>query len=142
MASVSASHITLTPTQPVGSWRPQRGLDPGPSNQESRALPTELPRPPNKTAVMIGSSRTRSHLTASQAFYPLTYVAPLLQYSYLITALFDQLLLELTNIFHYHNWWVDQTCNNFDENMKLESAYVVVVKIIYHMKIGGIIFAL
>ena len=47
MTSVSAGHIILTPTQPVGSWRPQRESNPGPPHQESRALPTELPRPPH-----------------------------------------------------------------------------------------------
>ena len=47
MTSVSAGHIILTPTQPVGSGRPQRELNPGPSHQESRTLPTELPRPPS-----------------------------------------------------------------------------------------------
>ena len=46
MTSISAGHIILTPTQPVGSGRPQRGSNPGPPDQESRALPTELPRPP------------------------------------------------------------------------------------------------
>ena len=46
MTSISAGHIILTPTQPVGSKRPQRGSNPGPPDQESRALPTELPRPP------------------------------------------------------------------------------------------------
>ena len=45
MTSVSASHIILTPTQPVGSGGPKRGSNPGPPHQESRALPTELPRP-------------------------------------------------------------------------------------------------
>ena len=46
MTSVSAGHITLTSTQPVGSGRPQREWNPGPPHQESRALPTEPPRPP------------------------------------------------------------------------------------------------
>ena len=46
MTSVSAGHIVLTPTQPVGSGRPQRESNPGPPHKESRALPTELPRPP------------------------------------------------------------------------------------------------
>ena len=41
MTSVSACHIILTPTQPVGSGRPQRESNPGP-HQESRAIPTEL----------------------------------------------------------------------------------------------------
>ena len=39
MTSVSAGHIILTPTQPVGSGRPERGWNPGPPDQESRALP-------------------------------------------------------------------------------------------------------
>ena len=43
MASVSAGHIILTPTQPEGSGRPQRESNLGPPHQESRALPTELP---------------------------------------------------------------------------------------------------
>ena len=38
MTFVSAGHIILSPTQPVGSGRP------GPPHQESRALPTELAR--------------------------------------------------------------------------------------------------
>ena len=37
MTSISAGHIILTPTQPVGSRRPQRGSNPGPPDQESRA---------------------------------------------------------------------------------------------------------
>ena len=45
MTSVSAGHIILTPTQPIGSGWPQRGSNPGPPDQESRALPSELPRP-------------------------------------------------------------------------------------------------
>ena len=46
MTSISAGHIILTPAQPVGSRRPQRGSNPGPPDQVSRALPTEPPRPP------------------------------------------------------------------------------------------------
>ena len=46
MTSVSAGHIIPTPTQPVGSGRPQRESNPGPPHQESRTLPTELSRPP------------------------------------------------------------------------------------------------
>ena len=45
MTSVSAGHIIQTPTQPVGNGRPQRESNQGPPHQESRALPTELPRP-------------------------------------------------------------------------------------------------
>ena len=37
MTSVSAGHTILTPTKPVGSGRPQRGSNPGPPHQESRA---------------------------------------------------------------------------------------------------------
>ena len=48
MTSVSASHIILTPIQPVGSSRPQWESNPGPPRQESRALPTELLRPPSQ----------------------------------------------------------------------------------------------
>ena len=42
MTSVPAGHIILTPTQPVGSGRPQRGSNSELPHQESRALPTEL----------------------------------------------------------------------------------------------------
>ena len=47
MIYVLAGHITLTPTHPVGSGRPQRESNPGPPHQESRALPT-APPPPGK----------------------------------------------------------------------------------------------
>ena len=36
MTSVSAGHIILIPTQPIGSGRPQRESNPGPPHQESR----------------------------------------------------------------------------------------------------------
>ena len=49
MNIVSAGHIILTPTQPVGSGRPQRESNPGPPHHESCALPTELPRTPSET---------------------------------------------------------------------------------------------
>ena len=49
MTSVSAGHIIRTPSQPVrrggGGW-PRRESNPGPHQQESSALPTELARPP------------------------------------------------------------------------------------------------
>ena len=45
MTSVSAGLIILTPTQRIGSGGSHRGSNPGPSHQESCALPTELPRP-------------------------------------------------------------------------------------------------
>ena len=48
MTSVSAGHIIPTPTQEVGSRRPQRESNPGFPHQESRVLPAELrPPPPN-----------------------------------------------------------------------------------------------
>ena len=56
MTSISAGHIILTPTQPVGSGRPQRGSNSGPPDQESRALPTELPRPPKSYGEIWASS--------------------------------------------------------------------------------------
>ena len=59
MTSVSAGHIILTPTQPVGSGRPQRGSNPGPPHQESRALPTELPRPPRERQTYKQTDRQR-----------------------------------------------------------------------------------
>ena len=59
MTSISAGHIILTPTQPVGSGRPQRGSSPGPPDQESRALPTELPRPPQDVKLSDISWRGR-----------------------------------------------------------------------------------
>ena len=46
MTSVSAGHIIQTPTQPVGSGRPQRESNPGPPHQESRALPQSYRAPP------------------------------------------------------------------------------------------------
>ena len=49
MTSISAGHIILTPTQPVGNGRPQRESNPGPPDQEPRALATALPRPPWET---------------------------------------------------------------------------------------------
>ena len=48
MTSVSDGHIILTPTQPVRSGR---GSNPGSPHQESRALPTELPRTPFDTSL-------------------------------------------------------------------------------------------
>ena len=55
MTSVSAGHIILTPTQPVGSGRPLRESSPGPPHQESGALPTELPRPPSMYVIKISN---------------------------------------------------------------------------------------
>ena len=45
MTSVSAGHIILTPTQPVGGWRPKRESNPGPPHQESRAQPQSCRAP-------------------------------------------------------------------------------------------------
>ena len=46
MTSVSAGHIILTPTQPVGSGWLQRESNPELPHQKSSDLPTELPPPP------------------------------------------------------------------------------------------------
>ena len=53
MTSISAGHIILTQTQLVGSGRPQRESNPGPPHQESRDIPTELPRPLIITSVSV-----------------------------------------------------------------------------------------
>ena len=59
---LSRSHYT-TPTQPVGSGRPQRESNPGPPHQESLALLTQLPRSPKIQEVLknasLKSTRTR-----------------------------------------------------------------------------------
>ena len=55
MTSVSAGHIIQTPTQPVGSGRPQRESNPGPPHQESRALPQSYRAPLYKA---LGTSIT------------------------------------------------------------------------------------
>ena len=71
MTSVSAAHIILTPIQPVRSGRPQR---------KSRALPTELPRPPLIVATLGTklSPRPRHARQAPQAEPPSTSLsAPL-----------------------------------------------------------------
>ena len=51
MTSVSAGHIIQTPTQPVGSGRPQRESNPGPPHQESRALPQSYRAPPTHLTI-------------------------------------------------------------------------------------------
>ena len=60
MTSVSAGHIILTPTQPVGSGRLQR---PGPLHQESRALPTELPPPPPPPGLFRSNNNCKTLLS-------------------------------------------------------------------------------
>ena len=69
MTPVSAGHIILTPTQPVGSGRPQRESNLGPPHQESRALPTELPRPPkfvHQEPQKVGHKKIGSMLLTSR----------------------------------------------------------------------------
>ena len=39
MTSVSSGHIILTPTQPVGSGRPQRGSNPAPPEGSTNGAP-------------------------------------------------------------------------------------------------------
>ena len=58
MTSVSADHIILTPTQPVGGGRPQRGSNQGPPHQESRALPTELPDKEAANILLLFSAKS------------------------------------------------------------------------------------
>ena len=66
MTSVSAGHIILTPTQPIGSGRPLRESNPGPPHQESRALPTELPPPPPLNN--ISSNKKRQVYVTAQSW--------------------------------------------------------------------------
>ena len=63
LASVSVGHIILTPTQPIGSGQPQRGSNPIPPQQESRALPTKLPPPSS----LEKHRRTLFHLAVRHA---------------------------------------------------------------------------
>ena len=65
MTSVSAVHIILTPTQPVGSG-PQRGLNPGPDHQESRTLSTELPPPPPPPPPRFVGDREETNASAAK----------------------------------------------------------------------------
>ena len=58
MTSVSAGHIIQTPTQPVGSGRPQRESNPGPPHQESRALPQSYPPPPPNRRITHPHNKT------------------------------------------------------------------------------------
>ena len=74
MTSVSAGHIILTPTQPVGSGRPQRESNLGLAHQDSCALPTELPRPPNpdrkrgsKLGLQKGNAKAHNNNTTNRA---------------------------------------------------------------------------
>ena len=81
MTSVSAGHIILTPTQPVGSGRPQRKSNPGPPNQEFSALPTELPRPPQDAENNQASNSTDQPKADPQvdAFFLQYYYAQLFE---------------------------------------------------------------
>ena len=63
MTSVSAGHIILTPTQPVGSGRPQRGSNPRPPHQESRALPTEQQQEDGRVWPSVESIKQRQNKT-------------------------------------------------------------------------------
>ena len=74
MTSVSAGHIILTPTQPVGSGRPQRESNPGPPHQESRALPQSYRAPQDRKEETEKGYRNRStyqekELTTRTAVY-------------------------------------------------------------------------
>ena len=61
MTSVSAGHIILTPTQPVGSGRPQRESNAGPPHQESRALPQSYGAPPPPPPSLGGPELAPTH---------------------------------------------------------------------------------
>ena len=63
MTSVSAGHIIQTPTQPVGSGRPQRESNPGPPHQESRALP-QSHRAPLKVSSQSNKGKLNIYLSA------------------------------------------------------------------------------
>ena len=62
MTSVSAGHIILAPTQPVGSGRPQRESNSGPPHLESRALPTELRRPPRTRMFNLKEQKKKKNM--------------------------------------------------------------------------------
>ena len=68
MTSVWAGHILLTPTQPVGSGRPQRKSNPGSLHQESRALHTELPLPPPPPPKTEPASRNKPARSGNKDF--------------------------------------------------------------------------
>ena len=81
MTSVSAGHIIQTPTQPVGSGRPQRESNPGPPHQESRALPQSYRAPlpnvedgasiinmPNPKVSLMGTFLTKNFLISTLNF--------------------------------------------------------------------------
>ena len=59
-------HIILTPTQPVGSGRPQRGSNPGPPHQESRALPPPPPPPKKLTLKSFMKNFTKQEMPGIQ----------------------------------------------------------------------------
>ena len=71
MTSVSAGHIILTPTQPVGSGWPQRGSNSRPPHQESRALSTELPHlPPPPFSSRESKLQSRNVIIIPQIYIP------------------------------------------------------------------------
>ena len=74
MTSASAGHIILTPTQPVGSGRSQRGSNPGPPHQESRALPTELNPPPPPPLKKARQGKTSQSKFAINFVFRTTYM--------------------------------------------------------------------
>ena len=65
---------------PVGSGRPQRESNPGPPHQESRALPTELPRPLIKAQRMIFTRKKKSktYPLSSSSCHPVPSLLPFL----------------------------------------------------------------
>ena len=60
MTSVSAGHIILTPTQPVGSGRPQRESNHGPPHQEDPVTVARGKRRRCSSSINYGSSSSSS----------------------------------------------------------------------------------
>ena len=86
MTSVSAGHIIQTPTQPVGSGRPQRESNPGPPHQESRALPQSYRAPPQQGQWTNWDNAMQKSLTWNDIWH----MVPL-RISFLIRSVYDLL---------------------------------------------------
>ena len=75
MTSVSAGHIILTSTQPVGSMWPQQGSNPGPLHQESRdtialvSLNAQFCRTRQKSLVDNQSWRTQNCISPIDLYH-------------------------------------------------------------------------
>ena len=65
MTSVSAGHIILTPTQPVGSGRPQRESNPGPPHHKQHPVI-------NTMLISLSPLQTAHELKANAQVYTLS----------------------------------------------------------------------